>query len=124
MNKKHDAVVLEIDGVVEEAVLLLVNGVVVRCFASYCPFKIEVGMRYEVEFELVLPDNAAVLESQDKCPKVTMIDNGFSCVLVGFLDGAVIRSFVDFSDEEIHYEHPQLNDKFIEVRVDRIDVAF
>lgn len=81
-------------------------------------------MHYEVEFELVLPDNAIVLESQDKCVKVTMIDDGFSCVVVGFLDGAIFRSFVDFSDEEIHYDYPQFNDRFIEVRVDRIDVAF
>lgn len=77
MNKKYDAVVLEIDDAVEEAVLLLVNGVIVRCFASYCPLKIEVGMHYGVEFELVLPDDVTVLESQGKCPKVTMIDDGF-----------------------------------------------
>lgn len=37
MTRKYDAVVLEIDDVVEEAVLLLVNGVIVWCFASYCP---------------------------------------------------------------------------------------
>lgn len=48
----------------------------------------------------------------------------FSCVIAGFLDGAIFRSFVDFSDEEIHYDYSQLNDKFIEIRVDRIDVVF
>lgn len=43
MTKKHEVLVVEIDEVVEEAVVLLVNGVIVKCFASYCPFKIEVG---------------------------------------------------------------------------------
>jgi hypothetical protein len=56
--------------------------------------------------------------------KATMIDDGFSCVIVGFLDGAIIRSFVDFPDAEIHYECPELNERFIEFRVNRIDVFF
>lgn len=124
MSKKYDALILGVDSVVEEAVLLLVNDVVVRCFASYCPIKIEVGMHYEVEFDLVLPDNVTVLESKEMSVKATMIDEGFSCVIVGFLDGAIIRSFVDFPDKEIHYECPELNERFIEFRVNRIDVSF
>lgn len=124
MAKKYEVVVVEIDKVVEEAVVLLVNGVTVKCFASYSPFKIEEGKIYEVEFEIVLPESVNVAASQDACVKVEMIGDGFSCVLAGYLDGAVFRSFVDFSDQEIHYEYPQLNEKFIEVTVDRIDVAF
>lgn len=36
----------------------------------------------------------------------------------------VFRSFVDFSDQEIHYDYPRLNGRFVKVKVDRIDVSF
>ena len=124
MTKKHDVVVVGIDKVVEEAVVLLVDGVIVKCFASYCPFKIEEGKTYEVEFEMVLPESMNVVASQDECAKVEMVGDGFSCVLAGYLDGGVFRSFVEFPDQDIHYDYPQLNEKFVEITVDRIDVAF
>jgi hypothetical protein len=124
MTKKYEVLVVEIDEVVEEAVVLLVNGVIVKCFASYCPFKIEVGKQYEVEFDLVLPDHDFVVVAQEASAPVEMIGDGFSCVLYGYLDGSVFRSFVDFPDQEIHYEFPYLNEKYVKVTVGRIDVAF
>lgn len=124
MTKKHEVLVVEIDEVVEEAVVLLVNGVIVKCFASYCPFKIEVGKQYEVEFDLVLPDHDFVVVAQEASAPVEMIGGGFPCVLYGYLDGSVFRSFVDFPDQEIHYEFPYLNEKYVKVTVGRIDVAF
>lgn len=36
---KYSAVVLVVDKIVEEEILLLVSGVKVKCFASYCPRK-------------------------------------------------------------------------------------
>jgi hypothetical protein len=50
MTKKYSALAMEIDEVVEEAVVLLVNGVMAQCFINFCPFKIEVGKTYEFEF--------------------------------------------------------------------------
>jgi hypothetical protein len=40
------ATVVEIDEVVEEAIVLLVEGTRIRCFVSYCPVKIELGKHY------------------------------------------------------------------------------
>ncbi|UVL42696.1 hypothetical protein LOY55_11605 [Pseudomonas sp. B21-040] len=125
MTKKYEAMVLAIGRVVEEEVLLLVKGLEVKCFASYCPSKIEVGETYQVEFELVLPDNDVVAAAEEPLPTlIEMIGNGFSCALYGYLDGSVFRSFVDFSDQDIHYDHPHLNGQFVKIQVDRIDVSF
>ena len=125
MTKKCAAVVLAVDPNVEEEVLLLVNGIKVKCFASYCPAKIEVGESYEVEFEIVLPDDDFIAVAEKRADSlIEVIGDGFSCFLYGYLDGSVFRSFVDFIDQEIHYDYPALNEKFVKIRVDRIDVAF
>ncbi|HEF4761751.1 TPA: hypothetical protein SAN82_004209 [Pseudomonas putida] len=124
MTNKYEAVVIDIDEVVEDAIVLLVGGVTVKCFASYCPLDISVGERYEVEFEMVLPDGDCVAASQEADVGVEMVDLGFSCVISGFLDGDIFRSFVDFTDQGIHYEYPQLNEKYVKVTVNRIDVSF
>jgi len=124
MTKKYEALVVEVDEVVEEAMVMLVEGVLVKCFASYCPFKIEVGKQYVVEFEMVLPEGSCVVAAKGRDAKVEMIGCGFSCVISGYLDGDVFRSFVDFMDQEIHYDYPHLNERYVEVTVERIDVAF
>ena len=124
MTKKYEALVVEIDEVVEDAVVLLVNGVIVKCFASYCPFKIELGNQYEVEFDLVLPDRDFVVVAQETSTPVEMIGEGFSYALYGYLDGSVFRSFVDFADQEIHYEYPHFNEQYVKITVDRIDASF
>ena len=124
MTRKYNALVMEIDSVVEEAVVLLVNGVVVQCFIGYRPFKIEVGKTYEAEFELVFPDNISMEVSQDEQVGVEMEGDSFSCVIAGYLDGAILKSFIDFDSQDIHYDYPFFNQKFIKVNVIRIDVAF
>ncbi|MFC6692224.1 hypothetical protein ACFQD2_16060 [Pseudomonas lini] len=75
---------MEIDEVVEEAFVLFVNGVIIQCFINFCPFKIEIGKTYEVEFELVLPDSIDMEVSQDEYIGVEMEDDNFSCVLAGY----------------------------------------
>lgn len=124
MTKKYDVVVVGIDKVVQEAVVLLVDGLIVKCFINYCPFKIEAGKTYEVEFELVFPDSISMEVSPDEHVGVEMEDDSFSCVLTGYLDGAILRSFIDFDGQDIHYDYPFFNQKFIKVNVVRIDVAF
>ncbi|MGV8888539.1 MAG: hypothetical protein ACOH2P_11030 [Pseudomonas sp.] len=125
MTNKYAAVLLAVDQIVEEEILLLVNGVKVKCFASHCPEKIEVGESYEVEFEIVLPDDDFIvaIEKTTGTP-IEMTGDGFSCTLYGYLDGSIFRSFVDFTDQEIHYDFPELNEKFVKLKVERIDVAF
>ncbi|TVT81547.1 hypothetical protein [Pseudomonas sp. H3(2019)] len=124
MTKVENALVVSIGEIVEEEVVLLVNGVLIKCFMSYCPEKIMVGARYEVELEMILPDSSFVVTAQETDVMVEMLGDGFSGFLYGYLDGSVFRSFVEFFDQEIHHEHPSLNGQFVKVKVDRIDVAF
>ena len=105
--------------------MLLVKDLEIKCFASYWPSKIEVGEAYEVEFDLVLSDNDVVAPAGE--PITTLIEmkmTDFHARFMGYLDGNVFRSFVDFSDQDIHYEHPHMNGRFVKIQVDRIDVSF
>jgi hypothetical protein len=122
---KYVVIVLAVSLIVEEEVVLLVNGVEVKCFANCCPEKIQVGRSYEAEFEIVLPNDDFIIVAEKRPDSlIEVIDDGFSCFLYGYLDGSVFRSFVDFMDQEIHYDYPALNEEFVKVRVDRIDVSF
>ncbi|MBV6821312.1 hypothetical protein [Pseudomonas sp. PD9R] len=124
MTKTYEALVVEIDEVVEDVMVLLVEGVLVKCFASYCPSKIKVGKQYNVEFEMVLPEANFLVPAHGTDAKIEMTGNGLSCVISGYLDGDVFHSFVDFMDQGIHYEYPQFNKRYVEVAVERIDVSF
>jgi hypothetical protein len=73
----------------------------------------------------VLADTDVVAAAEESITTlIEMKDDGFSCALYGYLDGGVFRSFVDFSDQDIHYDYPHLNGRFVKVKVDRIDVSF
>jgi hypothetical protein len=124
MTKRYDALVLEIDEIVEEEVVLLVGGTALKCFTSYCPYFIEVGKHYTVEFNLILSEPDCVMLAKEGERKVDSSKNGFSCAVHGYLDGPILRSVIDFVDLEIHYRYPALNQKYIEINVDRIDVSF
>lgn len=124
MTKTHLALVVAIDNLVEDAISLLIDGVSLKCFVSYCPSKIEVGKIYEVEIDMVLPDEEYVSETDNEQLKAEMIGSGFSCEIYGYLDGEVFRSFVDFMDQDIHYEYPHLNEHYIKITAQRIDVSF
>ena len=124
MTRRYVALVVSIDEIVEEEVVLLIENLEVKCFLNYCPSKIEVGKQYEIELEMVLPDEGFVVAAEKQKHTLEMIGEGFSCVLFGYLDGSVFRSFVDFEDQEIHFEYPELNEQYVKIAVDRIDVSF
>ncbi|RIJ09532.1 hypothetical protein DXT77_16440 [Pseudomonas sp. 91RF] len=124
MTKTHKVLVVEIDHFVDDAILLVVGGVEIRCFASYSPSKIEVGKTYEAEFEMVLSGEEFVSPTQCEKMQIKMLGSGFHCEVYGYLDGEVFRSFVDFMDQDIHYEYPHLNGQFVKINADRIDVSF
>ncbi|WP_065259146.1 hypothetical protein [Pseudomonas bananamidigenes] len=124
MTDTHKALVVEIDPIVEDSILLEVEGAAVRCFASYSPWQIEVGRTYEVEFEMVLSDEGCVSATACEKKQIEMLGNGFSCEIYGYLDGDFFRSVIDFMDQDIHYEYPHLNGKFVKVKADRIDASF
>lgn len=124
MVRKYVALLLSVHEFVEEEVVLLIGNVVAKCFLSYSPSKIEVGKQYEVEFEMMLPVKTLVILAEETKLAVEMIGGGFSCVLFGYLDGGLFRSFVDFDDQDIHYDYPEFNEQYVRITVERVNVIF
>ncbi|MFH0022793.1 hypothetical protein ACFZAC_14455 [Pseudomonas fluorescens] len=124
MTKKNPAHIVEIDPIIEEMLLLSVNGVTVRCFAGHYPSVIEVGETYSAEFEMVLPDEIDILKCDGSETRVEMLDDDFSCEIHGRLEGNTLKSFVEFADQDIHFDFPHLNGQYVKIRAQRIDVSF
>ncbi|HWH85231.1 MAG TPA: hypothetical protein VNV36_00480 [Pseudomonas sp.] len=56
--------------------------------------------------------------------RLQTLDDGFSCEVHGRLEGDTFKSFVEFADQDIHFDFPQLNEQFVKITAERIDVSF
>ena len=120
-----DAVVLKIDEDVEEQVLLDVQGYLVTCFASVCPYPIEVGGKYRVGFYLFVVDDFSPFEVQeDAVPSIIQEGSCFRYTLIGKLSGNTLDCGIQIEDDIFTDEYGYLDGKMIRLGVDRIDVEF
>ena len=123
-NNFKKATVLAVNEQVEEEVTLLIEGTVVTCFASYCPYEIEVGKTYDVELTLNLAEHYEAKKTCSNDIFAVQINNGFSYILYGDLRDDTFQTFTSLKVEDIHHDHPDLNNSFIKLSIERIDVAF
>lgn len=116
--------VVAIDDLIDEEVTLLIDGTLVTCFANYFPYEIEVGMTYAVELNLYLPEHYEVQRTISAEALIERIENSFSYVLYGALNDNIFKTFTALTIDGVHHDHPDLNNSFIKLTVERIDVAF
>ena len=116
--------VIALNEYVDEDVTLLVEGTVINCFVSYCPYEIEVGKTYDMELTLNLSDDYEIERVQERETLAEKIDRSYCYFLYGHLHNDIFLTFTPLSDEDIHYEHPECNEHFIKLKVQRIDASF
>jgi len=109
---------------IEEDVTLLIEGTVINCFASYCPNEIKVGNSYDVELTLNLSDEYEIQKIESRKTLAERTGRGYSYFLYGELRDDHFMTFTSLNDEGVHYDHPDCNEHFIKLEVERIDVAF
>jgi len=124
MKSIKAAKLLKLSDSILEMVTLLVEGEVIECFVSYCPYDLEVGGIYNVELSLNLSQSYEVRKAEPTETRAVKIGRGFSYYLFGNLDDEVFQTFTSLFDEDVHYDHPDLNNKFICLEVERIDACF
>lgn len=124
MNNIKKAKVLHINSLNEEHVTLLIDGHTIECFANSCPYAIEIGKEYEVEIAMNLSDSYEVERTPHTKVLFEKTTEGYGYFLYGTLKNDTFLSFTDLNDEDIHYDHPELNDHFIRLQANRIDVNF
>lgn len=122
----YSAEVVRISDQVEEEVVLRVCGRDLKCFATICPYKIEIGKRYPVIFSLFVLDYSSLRKaSKDADMRISSDEEGLSCVIAGLLkDGRLIVDGLVFEDDVLREEFSHLNENMISLTVDRVDVEF
>ena len=123
-NNHKKARVLALNEHVEEDVTLLIEGTVINCFISYCLNEIEVGKSYDVELTLNIPDDYQIQKVEPRKTLAEKAGRGYSYFLYGELRNDLFFTFTSLKVEGVHYDHPDCNDHFIKLEVERIDVAF
>ena len=124
MNNIKEVKLLKLNEAIAEEVTLLIGGELVECFASYCPYELEVGRVYSAEISLNLSQAYEVQEVEPIDVRAVKKGRGFSYYLYGYLNGEEFVTFTTLFDEDVHYEYPDLNNKFICLEVERIDASF
>ncbi|NMZ02173.1 hypothetical protein HBO04_18800 [Pseudomonas proteolytica] len=118
------ALIVAINEHVDEDVTLVIDGITVNCFISVCPYEISIGNTYDIELTLTLAENYTVQSVTSIDRLVEKKGNGYAYFLYGKLCNDAFNTFTILHSEEIHYEHPELNDQLIKLEVLRIDVTF
>ncbi|MFK3774189.1 hypothetical protein [Pseudomonas sp. NPDC089406] len=108
----------------ENEATLEIGGFPIRCFIGHCPNAINEGEEHLVELTMYFEDDYKAVEAPERQPYMKNTNNGFSVEIAGHLDSNSLRSITILDDEDIHYDHPELNDKFIIVYADRLQVDF
>ena len=123
-NNYKRARVLALNDQIQEDITLLIEGTIVNCFISYCPYEIEVGKSYDVELTLNFPDTCELERAEPSGLLVEKIAPGYSYILYGELCDDKFFTFTSLSAQGIHYDHPEFNEHFVKLRVERIDASF
>lgn len=124
MSNLKNVLITAINEHVEDEITLLIDDTEVVCFASYCPHVLKVGKEYEVELILNFPEAYEAISVEPRSLLIEKKNSGFSYYLYGKLKNDAFQTFTTFFDEKIHFDHPELNGKFIKLGVERIDVSF
>jgi hypothetical protein len=109
---------------IEEDVTLDINGHQLNCFANICPFKLEVGARYEIALSLYFFDEITIEESDENRMLIEKLPTGFSYLLIGKVSAGIFNCGIEFSDELFLNDFLYLEGKYTKILVDRIDVEF
>lgn len=122
----YEALVLRVDDDIEEEVILRIGGIELACFASVCPYNIEVGLSYPVELRPMVFDDYNVSELPDGTPpSIDRVGTGFAYVITGKLSGSCLESGgLVIEDEVLQRDFGYLEGKVIAMKIDRIDVEF
>jgi hypothetical protein len=110
---------------VEEEVSVLVEGVQLTCFASCCPYEIEIGKVYQVDLIPMVFDDYIVQEVDDLNTSIQRIGDTYSYLVIGkLLDGKLSCGSISFFDEEFLSRFGFLDGKMVSWVIDRLDISF
>ncbi|AQX55536.1 hypothetical protein LZP85_04230 [Priestia flexa] len=121
----YTALVKRLDPQIEEEVIIEIEGIEFTGFAFICPYKIEVGKSYPVSIGFTILNELMIREIQGEKKEIERIGLGYEYYIRGLLHEDKIDAGLVFTDEdEYFFDYPELVDKYIEMKVDRISIEF
>jgi hypothetical protein len=124
MNNTIEVRILAIDDDMEDCMSLLIGGNIVECFVNYCASMVVVDETHLAELTIDYSDPVEIEASPESNTLLEKNGNGFGYYLYGVLKGGTFRTFIEFPDEDIHFDYPELEGRFVKIKVDRINVSF
>lgn len=118
------ATLLKLSSLIEEEVVLKINGYDVVGFATIIPYAIFEGEEYDVELSITCLDDLELNEITEHTKQLRRIDNTFKYKFQGKL---IEKGKLDVGiiiEDELLDEYQYLIGKYIEITVDRIHVEF
>ncbi|MQR94643.1 hypothetical protein [Fictibacillus phosphorivorans] len=121
----YTALVKRLDPQIEEEVTIEIEGIEYTGFAFICPYKIEVGKSYPVSIGFTILNELMIREIQGEKKEIERIGLGYEYYIRGLLHEDKIDAGLVFTDDdEYFFDYPELMDKYIEKKVDRISIEF
>ncbi len=128
INIKYLVKVDSLNEMIEEEVVVNINGQLLRCFISYLDtIIIEVGNEYYANIEYEIYDELKVEIVNKNIKSIQCANESFSYDIIGKLnvDECKLESLIDIKiNEEDIYECGCYDNKYIKFRVDRFNIEF
>jgi hypothetical protein len=113
-----------IDPIVEEEVTIVVDGIELVGFVSYCPYAIEAGKTYLASIDITVLNDFEIKEIDQPVKEFQHIGSGFAYYIRGILrPGGILDSGITIQDELL-VDYAYLYNKYVEIQVDRIAISF
>lgn len=110
--------------IIEEEVQMRINDIELVGFANVVPYQIIVGGEYETIIEITVFDEFNITELQSNTKEFERIGDSFKYLIRGkLLERGVLDAGIIIKDELLE-EYDYLVGKYIEIRVDRINIEF
>lgn len=121
----YTALVKRLDPQIEEEVTIEIEGVEFTGFAFICPYKIEIGKSYPVSIGFTILNELIIHAIQEKKKEIERIGLGYDYYIRGLLHEDTIDAGLVFTDDDEYFsDYPELMNKYIEIKVDRISIEF
>jgi hypothetical protein len=120
----YNAFLKSVNPNIEEEVVIVINGIELVGFLSYCPYAVEVEKTYPISIEITVLDEFEIRKADLSVREMQRLNQGFAYIIKGILKtGGVIDSVIEIQDE-ILVDYAYLYDEFVEFKVDRLSVNF
>ena len=113
---KYNVEIIGLNQDIEEEVTLEINGIKLTCFASICPYVLNIGQKYPITFEMLDFELSEQINSEETSLKRT--GNTYAHKLKGKLCGDAINSIIKVSDDALASDYAYLDGKYVSLNIE------